>query len=179
MSYLHQPMFTLIGCPRRSIWSLIATARGRGPGDAPGLTRTIVLFALTVGVLIGALACAAGMGSGAQHGAHGLRPSTPFTAETAAAAASPPPHRAHDTDGTETGDWTQSATTAASISGSDDGRSSADIGQNHPGMACVVPVDIQFPDFMVFGETEACSVSPIQTPFGSVGAPEPPVPRFS
>lgn len=173
-------MVTLIGWSPRSVrWSLATTDQCR-PATTSQRARTIVLMALASGVLFGAFACAAAMGAGSGHGAHDRRPAHSVgDAHIEAAAPSSYRHGEHGAFTAIERTPTQSAAISwSTVDASDDSRS-GETGQNHPGTACVVPVDLTFPDVAALGETATCAGPPIDRHSGWVGTPEPPVPRFS
>lgn len=64
--------------------------------------------------------------------------------------------------------------------GTDDaGSGFTELGQDHPGMACVFLVDLRSPEFAAVGEPGALVHAPLAQGRAWVCAPEPPVPRFS
>lgn len=138
---------------------LVVTPLSRVRPCAPA-GRMFVLMALAFGLLFGALACAAGMAGGVAHGA---------APALDAPAAAHPDHAAPNL-----GPEAQSRP-----GGHADHSDSTSMAGSHPGMACVVSVDMHFP------ETSAVSISDsFETPLQAMSAGcsaevDPPVPRFS
>lgn len=138
-------------------------------GHVAPSARRVVLVAVVLGLLFGALACAAGMAGGNAHGAHQPGP-------VAVAPSAVDEHRAHavrvDAD----------ATATALVAATDhlpDSSSGSSMAEGHPGMACVVPVELRFADpsaatLSDLYEVAAAGISP-----DCAADVDPPIPKFS
>lgn len=123
----------------------------------------VVLVAVAAGLLLGAIVCAAGLVGGAAHGAAHAAvvdgDATP-TAHTDHAAHTSGPDSSHPGGhGEHSGD--------TSASGS------------HPGMACVVSVDLQFPNVSSPWDAGSHVSQPPPMTAGCSDDVDPPVPRIS
>lgn len=128
-------------------------------------SQWVVLVAVAVGLLFGALACADSLAGGVGHG---------VTERPALETHEPPmAHADH------VASMAQSEPRPTQPGDHGDHSGSSSMAGSHPGMACVVSVDLHFP------EASSVSISDLhdfpQTPMNT-GCPadvDPPVPRFS
>jgi hypothetical protein len=147
--------------PAASVRAMAPPAFEVRPGR---LTRSLVLMAVVIGVAAGAMACVAGLASGRGH-EHGA------VAPVASA------HAGHSDVGVAAGVGA-GVDVDVGVAGPDDSREASGAA-DHPGMSCVVEVDLEVAD-----ERVAIICDPVDTALvvartqGSDG-PEPPVPRSS
>lgn len=127
--------------------------------------RLVVLASIVVGVLVGAMACAAGLSAGDHGSVHAVA-----TADGPSVDGAHHPHHAHVPVGAE-------AAAAAPIPVHGDGVSTVE--QSHPGMACVVAVDLRFPDPVVRSSTGTVAHEAVSSPADCPPELDPPVPRSS
>ncbi len=133
--------------------------------------RRAVLVAVLVGVAFGALTCVAGMAGGNGHSAH---------ADARVEQHSPAGDSHADHSAAARVVEAAAASQHAASEGNDGGhRSTTSANQIHPGMACVVSLDLRFPEPTPTSVTDAVD-NPV-TPERSdcVADVEPPVPRIS
>lgn len=129
----------------------------------------LLLAALCVGVLWGALSCASGLAVGIGHAGH-LRIAEPRPAEQTG-----PTHAHH-------GQESMLLSVESPGSTPDDvptGRAPTSelLGQGHPGLACVVEFVLGFPAPSVLATVDLMSDRPLLAPPERVSEPEPPIPR--
>lgn len=127
-------------------------------------TRWMVLAALAFGLLFGALACVAGLASGVAHGvAH------PAGLDVVGL---PAEHAAHVAPMIE-------AAPSASHGDHGDRSEHPSTSGNHPGMACVVSVDLRFPEPTSPSISDSHEVLLLGLRSGHPADVDPPVPRCS
>lgn len=156
-----------VDSPRSVMAAAFKIVRAR-PG--PRLRRA-VLAAVLVGVAFGAMTCAAGMAVG---NGHNTVAGAPVDQHSPAADA----HADHSAVArvVEAGAASQHA---ASEGNDGDHRSTTSSDQNHPGMACVVSLDLRVPEPTPTSVTDAVDNSVILERSDCVADVEPPVPRIS
>lgn len=123
--------------------------------------RGMVLAAIVVGVLVGAMACAAGLGGGGHRGAHAASAEGHLDVTVA--------HHEHRP---------AAAHTALDPAWPADGGDGAPA-QGHPGMACVVSVELRFPDPVARSTTGAVTGHAVPSLAECLPELDPPVPRLS
>lgn len=129
-------------------------------------THKVVLLAVAFGLLFGALACAAGpAGGGVGHGAV-----EPTTLEPDGA---PMEHADHVAPIAKSGSQSVPLGDHGGHSGS------ASTAESHPGMACVVSVDLHFPEATAVSISDSSAVPLLGLSAGCPADVDPPVPRFS
>lgn len=126
--------------------------------------KLLVLVALAFGLLFGAMACAAGLAVGVAHGA----------AEVSSPDADVMPRHADHSD--STGD--PESEPMPPVDHGDHSGSSSTPG-NHPGMACVVSVDLHFPEATAVAISDSSEITLLGLSAGCPADVDPPVPRFS
>lgn len=133
----------------------------------PTLRRTArcgVLAAIAIGVFVGAMSCAPGMASAGGHRSHART-------DTHEVEHVEPGHRGHERPAI---DDERTPSTR-----SDDDSTSVAVGQEHPGMACVMSVRLRIPDLDVPRDVRWADALAVVAPPDCVTEPEPPVPRLS
>ncbi|MAT06689.1 MAG: hypothetical protein CL424_16760 [Acidimicrobiaceae bacterium] len=126
----------------------------------------VVLVAVAFGVLFGAVACAAGMAGGIAHGGTTLPSVVEDDDLSMAHAGHPAPVMEPESQLTPSGD-------------NGDHSGSASTTGNHPGMACVVSVDLRAPDASFASISDSYEVPLMGMTAGCPADVDPPVPRFS
>jgi hypothetical protein len=130
--------------------------------------RTLALVAVVFGLLWGAMACAAGLAGPGGHAAH-------LGGAGAAAATSPGLEGPHDHASHLDPAGSASVPGDTPLPGGLDGSSPA----SHPGMACVVSVDLRFPAASATGHSNPHVTAGSVVPTGCAADVDPPVPRLS
>jgi hypothetical protein len=123
-----------------------------------------LLGAITIGVFVGAMACATSLAVGDVHGAHAVV-GEPRTGHSDAV------KHAHA--------WGTADADADPSTSSDGAPEPSSTEHGHPGMACVTSVQLRVPALVVPAGASIESARPMMTPPDCVTEPEPPVPRFS
>lgn len=140
------------------------TAPPARPPLAAPLSWCIVLVAVAFGLVFGAMACAADLAGGVAHGATGS--STIDTHEMPSAHADHPAPTAEPalqpTPAGDHGDHSGGTSTGG-----------------HPGMACVVSVDLHVPEASPVSISDSSEIPPIVMSAGCPDDVDPPVPRSS
>jgi hypothetical protein len=129
-------------------------------------SQWVVLVAVAFGVLFGAVACAAGMASGVAHS--GTTLSSVHDADELLME-----HPGHLAPVVEPESQPMSA------GGHGDHSGSASMTGNHPGMACVVSVDLRAPETSSVTFSDSYEVPLMGMSTGCPADVDPPVPRFS
>lgn len=153
--------------PVSRIEALYETALSR---SAFGLRR-VVLAAVVVGVAVGAMACAAGMAAGGGHRAH-------IAAAEADRSPSEDSHAGHSSQAPDAEIGAAPERPAAQGNNGTD-RSTASQLQSHPGMACVVSVDLRLLEPTLTSVSDIVDVPAAAKRSNCVADLEPPVPRIS
>ena len=128
-------------------------------------SQWVVLVAVAFGLLFGALACAAGMAGGVAH-----RVTQPSVREIDGLSMV---HAGHPAPALE------SESSSTPLGGHGDHSGSPSTAGNHPGMACVVSVDLQTPEASPVSISDAHEIPLMGMSTGCPNDVDPPVPRFS
>lgn len=143
-----------------SVCSLPRVDPARSSGSS--LWRTAVLAAIVVGLALGAMTCAAGLADGNGHAMH--------------SATEPAGHDSHPTERGSREHGSQVMQRSSSAAGD---ASPTTLAEAHPGMACLIPVDLRFDGPTVATSSDLCMpLGPVALASGS-GELDPPVPRPS
>jgi hypothetical protein len=126
----------------------------------------VVLAAVMIGAVMGALSCVETLSAGGH--------TTHVTVVEETPSAGEPAHAGH-LDSTETS-AVEKPVDGRGTHGSPEPDSGA---FGHSGMACVVGVDLRFPEPFVSVVADACDVIVLSMPAGHAAEPDPPIPRFS
>jgi hypothetical protein len=127
----------------------------------------LVLAAIVIGVGLGAMACAVSLASGGHGVTHVEVEAEPLTAAS------------WRTDHSATVVDVAFGVSPESEAASGDDRLPTTLAQNHPGMACVVLVDLRIPDRLVLMASTALPGGPIPAPIDCAADLDPPIPRIS
>lgn len=136
----------------------------RSRSTAPPL-QWIVLAAVAVGLLFGAMACVTGLASG---GAHSAAQQSILEFDDL-----PTGHAGHVDQRAESGSH------SSPLEDHGDHPASTSMAGNHPGMACVVSVDLHFPEPSAMSVSDSHETQPAAMSTGCPADVDPPVPRLS
>lgn len=125
----------------------------------------VVLGAVALGLLFGAVACAAGLSGGLAHGATGVSDSDIDVL--------PGWHADHS----DSMSWQEPDSTSTGQRGGHPENSSTP--GSHPGMACVVSVNLAFPEVSSAVISDSSEITLLGLSPGCPADVDPPVPRFS
>lgn len=125
----------------------------------------VVLAAVMIGAVMGALSCVETLSAGGH--------TTHVTVVDEPRSAGEPAHAGH-LDPTDA-----SSATPVGARGTDGAPEAESAAFGHSGMACVVGVDLRFPEPFVSMVTDACDAVVLSMPAGHVVDLDPPIPRFS
>lgn len=128
-------------------------------------SHRVVLVAVAFGLLFGAVACAAGLAGGAAHSA-----SQPSVLEIDGLQMAHAGHLAPTVD---------AGSQRMPPGGHGDHSGSSSMAGGHPGMACVVSVDLHFPEASPAAVSDSFEVPLVGMRTGCPADVDPPVPRFS
>lgn len=128
-------------------------------------SQWVVLVAVAVGLLFGAIACVAGIAGGGAHSA--AQPSIVGFDEP------PTAHPGHVDPRAESGPH------STPLGDHSDHSGSTSMAGSHPGMACVVSVDMHFPEPSSIAVSDSHETQPAAMSTGCPADVDPPVPRLS
>lgn len=132
-------------------------------------TTALVLVAIVLGLVLGAMTCAAGLADGTGHVTHAAVEPAVAASEIVRHPAEPGSHD-HGTPATPSP--TNAGGDASPVLPSAPA-------EGHPGMACLVPVDLRFLGPTVATTSDVCAPLAPLTIADGIGEVDPPVPRTS